>query len=87
MTWCFVLVWLSDTQLIVEKASNGDRDVVGHAITLFIGTAFLSCPVWIISRFACPLTHATSPTDFVGMFVRILIILMKNKGDKKSDRK
>lgn len=48
-----------DTQVIVEMASLGDRDYIGHACKLLI--------------------------DFVGMFVRILIILLKNA--KKVERK
>lgn len=47
-----------DTQLVVEKASLGDRDFAWHAMELFI--------------------------DFVGIFVRICIILLRNK--QKGDR-
>lgn len=44
-----------DTQLIVEKASLGDRDFAWHAMELFI--------------------------DFVGIFVRICVILLRNKDE------
>lgn len=49
-----------DTQLMVEKASLGDRDFAWHAAELFI--------------------------DFVGIFVRICIILMRNR-EKRDSRK
>jgi len=46
-----------DTQLIVEKAANGSKDFVGHALELFL--------------------------DFINVFVRLLIILTKNKKENK----
>eukprot|EP00903_Cladosiphon_okamuranus_P015222 g14068.t1 len=49
-----------DTQLIVEKASLGDRDFAWHAMELFI--------------------------DFVGIFVRICVILLRNSEREGSSR-
>jgi len=49
-----------DTQLIIEKAIQGDKDFVGHSLELFI--------------------------DFVKIFVRLLILLSKDKKEKKSNR-
>jgi len=48
---------LYDTQLIVERANNGDMNYVKHALLLFI--------------------------DMVDLFVRILIILLKNSQNKE----
>ncbi|UJR23253.1 hypothetical protein I4U23_026273 [Adineta vaga] len=48
---------LFDTQLIVERANNGDMNYVKHALLLFI--------------------------DMVDLFIRILIILMKNTENKQ----
>jgi len=52
---------LFDTQMIIEKASMGQRNPVRHALELFI--------------------------DFVGLFVRVLIILMKNNDKKKNSNR
>jgi len=54
---------LYDTQLIIERANNGDMNYVKHALLLFI--------------------------DLVDLFVRILIILIKNsqKREKKSNNR
>jgi len=51
---------LFDTQLIVERANNGDMNYVKHALLLFI--------------------------DMVDLFVRILIILLKNAPKKSNNR-
>lgn len=56
----FVGYVVYDTQVIVEQASKGDKDIVAHALKLY--------------------------TDFVAIFVRIVIILLKNS-QKKSSRK
>ncbi|RHY31042.1 hypothetical protein DYB32_006227 [Aphanomyces invadans] len=52
---------LLDTQMIIEKASLGDRDFVLHSLDLFL--------------------------DFVSIFVRILVVLLKNAENKDNDRK
>eukprot|EP01083_Nonionella_stella_P084804 234827_1 len=57
----FCLYILYDTQMIVEKASLGDYDIVGHAINLYI--------------------------DLVAVFIRILIILLKNRDKKEKKSK
>eukprot|EP00457_Paulinella_chromatophora_P005263 gb/GEZN01005278.1/.p1 GENE.gb/GEZN01005278.1/~~gb/GEZN01005278.1/.p1 ORF type:complete len:248 (-),score=33.93 gb/GEZN01005278.1/:404-1147(-) len=49
-----------DTQLLIERASNGQTDFAWHALELFI--------------------------DFVAIFVRILIILMKNSQNREKKK-
>lgn len=50
-----------DTQVIVEKACNGSRDVAGHASNLFV--------------------------DIVAVFVRVLVMLLKQRDRRDSRRK
>jgi len=50
-----------DTQMIIEKADRGDRDVVQHAMQLFL--------------------------DLIAIFVRLLIILMKNAQQNGQQRR
>jgi len=54
----FSLFVIFDTQMIVEKASLGDKDFIGHSLQLFM--------------------------DFLNIFIRILLILSK---DKKKEKK
>lgn len=50
-----------DTQVIIERASMGDRDSISHAVQLF--------------------------TDFVQLFIRIVIILLRNAEKKQNDQR
>jgi len=50
-----------DTQLIIEKAANGNKDFVSDSLELFL--------------------------DFISIFVRLLIILSKNKESKKKNNR
>ncbi|TMW55194.1 hypothetical protein Poli38472_013085 [Pythium oligandrum] len=50
-----------DTQMIIERASLGDKDAIKHSLDLFL--------------------------DFVGIFVRIVVILLKNKQKKDEEDK
>uniref|UniRef100_A0A1B6DQD0 Bax inhibitor 1 n=1 Tax=Clastoptera arizonana TaxID=38151 RepID=A0A1B6DQD0_9HEMI len=52
---------LYDTQMIIEKRRNGDKDFVTHSVDLFI--------------------------DLIGIFKRILIILMEKEAEKSRDKK
>jgi len=58
LVFCGFVVF--DTQLIVEKAIQGDKDFVAHSLELFI--------------------------DFTKIFVRLLMILSKDKKSKKNSR-
>lgn len=58
LVFCGFVVF--DTQLIVERAIQGDKDFVGHSLELFI--------------------------DFMKIFVRLLILLSKDKKEKKNSR-
>jgi len=55
LMFCGFIVF--DTQMIIEKASLGDRDYIKHSLDLFV--------------------------DFIGVFVRLLIILLRNKKSNK----
>jgi len=55
LVFCGFIIF--DTQLIIEKASMGQKDFVRDALELFL--------------------------DFVNVFVRLLIILMKNKKERR----
>lgn len=59
----FSLYIIYDTQMIIEKHLRGDKDFIGHAMTLFV--------------------------DLVAVFVRILIIILRNseKKDRKKSRR
>jgi FtsH-binding integral membrane protein len=57
----FALYVLYDTQVIVERAEDGNHDDVTHSMTLF--------------------------TDIAAIFVRLLIILSKDKEDNRRRRK
>ena len=59
MVFCAYVIF--DTQLIIEKASLGDKDHLMHACQLLI--------------------------DFVGIFARICIILLRNNNNKQKKRK
>lgn len=50
-----------DTQMMIEKASLGQKDFLAHALELFL--------------------------DFVSIFTRILVILIKNADKEKADKK
>ncbi len=56
----FLMYVVYDTQMMIEKAVLGSKDVAWDAMELFI--------------------------DFVAIFVRICVILLKNK-EKKSKKK
>eukprot|EP00026_Physarum_polycephalum_P012429 Phypoly_transcript_12737.p1 GENE.Phypoly_transcript_12737~~Phypoly_transcript_12737.p1 ORF type:complete len:235 (+),score=25.45 Phypoly_transcript_12737:51-755(+) len=58
LVFCGFVVF--DTQLIVERAIQGDKDFVSHSLELFV--------------------------DFTKIFVRLLIILSKDKKSKKNSR-
>ena len=67
---------LYDTQQILKKVRLGDRRFVEHALTLFIG----------------PFPSSTRPSpsysslDFVGTFVRVLIIILELTGKKEKSK-
>jgi len=84
VTFCAYVLF--DTQMIIEKSSNGYQDFVLHALDLFLGKEnnFEYYVAYIILT-----TYANFiMLDFVSIFVRILIILMRNaeKNNKKKER-
>ncbi|RLN15098.1 hypothetical protein BBJ28_00009316 [Nothophytophthora sp. Chile5] len=82
-----------DTQMIIEKASMGDKDSLKHTLELFMGASCsCSCSAFILRDRSTHLLMLVSCVpfvfaDFVSIFVRILVILLKNAGKEAKPAK
>lgn len=78
-----------DTQMIIEKASMGDKDVLAHTLGLFMGVCLhcggLACADDLLTVFMLFLSLLLC-ADLMSIFVRILIALLQNKKGGKSPR-
>lgn len=84
-----------DTQMIIARNKLGDNDFIWHGLELFLGMRmgprfvtvfvlpFLILIHVIFSRTNVPFEH----TDFINIFIRLVIILSRNADKKKESKR